>query len=93
MARPRPTLPDAAAILALADAEGRVAVRVTPGAASEAIGITDGVLAIRIGAPPVDGAANDAVLRLLAKALGRAPSRLELVRGKTGRNKVVRLLD
>lgn len=95
MARRRPTLPDAAAILALADGEGRLAVRVSPGASAEAILLPDGegVLAVRITAPPVDGAANEAVLRLLAKALGRPVSRLALIRGATGRNKLIQLID
>jgi uncharacterized protein (TIGR00251 family) len=95
MARPKPALPDAAAILALADAEGRLAVRVSPGASADAILLPDGegVLTVRITAPPVDGAANEAVLRLLAKALDRPMSRLALVRGATGRNKLIQLID
>ncbi|MHA6721563.1 DUF167 domain-containing protein [Sphingomonas sp. RS2018] len=93
MARPRPAMPSAAAILALADAEGRLEVRVSPGASADAITlpISGGALAVRTTAPPEDGKANAAVLRLLAKALGRPVSSLELVRGAASRTKVIRI--
>ena len=42
-------------------------------------------------APPVEGAANDALCRLVAKAAGVAPSRVSVVRGQRGRQKVVRV--
>jgi uncharacterized protein YggU (UPF0235/DUF167 family) len=91
MARPRPDLPAAAAIRALADGEGRLAVRVTPGARAEGIEIVDGRVLVKVRARPHDGAANAAVLALLAGALGEATSRLQLLRGATARDKLVRL--
>ncbi len=93
MARPKPAMPSKAAILALADAGGRLEVRVSPGATADAIALPDSgrTLAVRTTAPPEDGKANDAVLRLLAKALDRPASSLELVRGATSRNKLIRL--
>ncbi len=48
-------------------------------------------LAVKVRAKPQDGAANDAVLAMLAKALGTAPSRLTLLRGATSREKLVQL--
>jgi len=93
MARVRITLPSPDAIRALADDEGRIAVRVTPGARSEAVEIFDGGLVVKVRAKPQDGAANTAVAALLASALGIAPSRLDLVRGATARDKVFRILD
>ena len=71
MARPRPATPPPAAILTLADAYGRLEVRVSPSASADAISLPDsgGALVVRITAAPEDGKANDAVLRLLAKAL------------------------
>ena len=51
----------------------------------------DGVLLARISAPPVDGRANDALCRLIAKAAGVAPSRVAVVRGERSRDKVVRV--
>ncbi|WP_095012222.1 DUF167 domain-containing protein [Tsuneonella mangrovi] len=91
MARPKADLPPAAAILALVDGEGRLALRVTPGARSEGIAISDGQVQVKVRAKPTDGAANDAVIRLLAKALAIAPSQIELLRGSTSREKLVRI--
>ena len=91
MARPRPDFPPAATILALADGEGRLALRVTPGARMEGIALGDGRLEVKVRANPHDGAANDAVLALLAEALGIATSRLRMLRGATSRDKLVQL--
>ena len=91
MARPRIDTPPAAAIRALADAQGRLALRVTPGARSEALTIEDGRVLVKVRAKPEDGKANAAVLALLAAALGEAGGRLELLRGATGREKLVRI--
>lgn len=68
----------------------RISVRLTPRAGRSAIDGWDGdVLRARVAAPPVDGKANDALLRLLAKALGVAPSRVTLVSGAQSRVKIV----
>ncbi len=91
MARPKTDLLPGADIRALADCEGRLAVRVTPGARSEAIDIKDGRLLVKTRAKAQDGAANAAVIALLAKALGCAPSRIELLRGATSRDKLLRI--
>ena len=42
-------------------------------------------LKVRVAAPPVDGAANDALVRLIAKALGRPASAVRIVSGDTAR--------
>lgn len=89
MARAKPDFPPAAAIRALADAEGRLALRVTPGARAEGVELGEGVVLIKVRAKPQDGKANQAVLEVLADALGVAPSRLRLLRGATGRDKLV----
>ena len=91
MAKPRADLPAPAALRALADGEGRLALRVTPGARSEGIEIADARVLVKVRAKPHDGAANAAVLALLAEALGEATSRLQLLRGATGRDKLVQL--
>ncbi len=91
MARPKAELPPAAAIRALADGQGRLALRVTPGARSEGLEIADGRLLARVRAKPEDGKATAAVLDLLAAALAVAPSRLHLLRGATSREKLVQL--
>jgi uncharacterized protein YggU (UPF0235/DUF167 family) len=87
MARPKPDLPTTAAVRALIDAEGRLAVRVTPGARSEGLEIAGDKLLARVRAKPQDGKATEAVRDLIAAALDLAPSRLELLRGATSREK------
>lgn len=91
MARPKPEFPPADSIRALADAEGRLILRVTPGARVETVELGEGLVQIKVRAKPEDGKANEAVLELLARALGVATSRLQLLRGATGRDKQVRI--
>jgi uncharacterized protein (TIGR00251 family) len=68
-------------------------VRVQPRASRHAIvGWAADVLRVAVTAPPVDGAANDALRRLLAAALGVAPSAINIVRGERGRDKIVRIV-
>jgi uncharacterized protein (TIGR00251 family) len=69
-----------------------IAVRVTPRAArTEIAGVRGGRLVVRVTAPPLEGRANDALRRLLAKATGVAASRVEVVGGERGRDKLVRI--
>jgi uncharacterized protein YggU (UPF0235/DUF167 family) len=68
----------------------RIEVRVTPRAAcTEIAGWSDGVLRVRVTAPPVKSRANHAVERLIANALGVAPSRVSVVSGASSRTKLV----
>ena len=68
----------------------RLTVRLTPrGGADRVDGVVDGQLRIRVAAPAVDGAANEALLRLLAGELGVARNAVRLIAGATGRNKLV----
>jgi uncharacterized protein YggU (UPF0235/DUF167 family) len=65
-------------------------VRVTPGASREDVKIADdGPVQLRVSARPVDGAANEAVLRLLAAALARPRRDLTLLRGDSARVKLI----
>jgi uncharacterized protein (TIGR00251 family) len=67
-----------------------ITVRVTPGASRDAVvGWQGDVLRLRVAAPPQRGKANEAVLRLLATALGVERRRLRIVRGEISRQKVV----
>ena len=91
MARPRQALPDVSAIEALIDERGLLQVRVTPGARTDDVSVAENQLAVKTRAKPQDGAANDAVVTVVAKALGIAPSRVELIRGQTSRQKVLRI--
>lgn len=93
MARPKADLPAAAAIRALVDGEGRLAVRVTPGARVESLEIADGRLLAKVRVKPEDGKATEAVLALIAQGLGVGVSRLKLLRGATSREKLVGIVD
>lgn len=78
--------------LALSERDGWVLipVRVQPRASRQAIvGVHDGALKVSLTAPPVDGAANQALVALLAQKLGIARSSVRLIRGETGREKLV----
>ena len=70
----------------------RIAVRVQPGARRDDVaGEREGTLLVRVTAPPVEGKANEAVRRLLAKRLGIAPGRVSVVRGASSRHKLVEI--
>jgi len=58
---------------------------------TEVVGWHDGALRVRLAAPPVDGAANDALRRWLADELNLTLARVSLLRGATGRRKQVAL--
>jgi uncharacterized protein (TIGR00251 family) len=67
-------------------------VRVTARASrDELAGLRDGVLHVRVTAPPVDGRANLAVCRLIARAVGVGKTSVTVTRGERSRDKVVRI--
>ena len=74
----------------LSQTEIRFAVRLTPRASFDGVdGVVDGVLKARVTAPAVEGAANHALIRLLADELGVPRSAVRIVAGATGRQKLV----
>jgi uncharacterized protein len=67
-------------------------VRLQPRAGRNAIrDERDGVLRVAVAAAPVDGRANQALCKLIAKRAGVARGRVTLVRGERSREKVVRV--
>lgn len=65
-------------------------VRVVPRASRSMIaGEIDGAVKIRIASPPVDGAANEELVRFLAKLLGVGRSSVQILAGQTSKNKIV----
>jgi uncharacterized protein YggU (UPF0235/DUF167 family) len=69
-----------------------IAVRLRPrGGADELLGFRNGVLGARVSAAPVEGKANRALCRLIAKRVGVPPSRVSVIRGEKSRDKVVRV--
>jgi uncharacterized protein len=72
----------------------RFAIKVKPGAKKEHVGGLHGdALIVAVTAPPVDGKANDAVRKALAKAFGIRRQDVVIVAGERGRDKVVELPD
>ena len=70
-----------------------ILVHVQPRASrTKIVGEHGGRLKVALAAPPVDGAANDELLRFLAETLGLAKRDVELLQGATGRQKLVRVV-
>lgn len=70
----------------------RISVYVQPRASKTAIvGMHDGAIKIRLAAPPVDGAANAALIEFIAKKVGVPRSRVRLVSGASARRKIVEI--
>jgi uncharacterized protein (TIGR00251 family) len=68
------------------------AVRVVPRASrSEITGEQNGALRVRIAAPPVEGAANQELIKLLAKTFKLPQKAVEIVSGAASKNKIVRI--
>jgi len=69
-----------------------LSVKLQPRASADKIGEALGnELRIKVTAPPVDAAANEALIRLLAESLDCPPNKIELIRGHTSRHKLVKL--
>ena len=74
------------------DGSAIVDIHVIPRASrTQADGLHDGALRVRLHAPPVDGKANLALIAWLADALGIAKRDVELVRGQTSKRKQLRI--
>lgn len=69
----------------------RITVQVVPRSSKNSITWEQGVLKVRLTAPPVDGAANDALIALLAERLGLPKRDIRIVHGVTSRRKTVEL--
>lgn len=72
-----------------------LAVRITPRASRNKIVevLADGTIKIHIAAPPVDGEANQELIAFLADVLSIPKSRLEIVAGQSGRDKLISVID
>lgn len=72
-----------------------LAVRVTPRASKNEIVevLSDGTVKIRVAAAPVEGEANEALLKFLAEILEVPVSNLEVVAGASGRDKLISVLN
>jgi uncharacterized protein (TIGR00251 family) len=72
-----------------------LAVRVTPRASRNEIVelLDDGTIKVRLAAPPTDDESNDALLEFLSEILGVPKSRLDIVAGAAGRDKLIAVTD
>ncbi len=72
-----------------------LAVRVTPRASKNEIVdiLGDGTVKVHLTAPPVEGKANEALIKFLSKVLEISPSQLEIVAGASGRDKLISVID
>ena len=74
----------------MSGAAARFAVRLAPRASSNRVdGVRDGILIVRVNAAAVEGAANMALVHLLAEELGVAKRAVRIVAGATSRQKLV----
>jgi len=69
----------------------RINVRVIPRSGKNLIEWEEGGLKVRLTAPPIDGAANDALIALLAQCLGLHKRDIQIVHGTTGRHKIIEI--
>jgi uncharacterized protein (TIGR00251 family) len=77
-------------IVSISNGVVKISLRVHPGAArSEVVGVTDGVLQVRVAAPPVKGKANKELIDFLSRHLSVAKSRIAIVSGHTAKDKVI----
>ncbi len=68
-------------------------VRVVPRASrSKIVGEHDGAIKVRIASPPVDGAANAELIKVLAKEFGVPTSAIEILSGQTSKTKQIKII-
>ena len=72
----------------------RLALQITPNAKkTEVIGVLDDALKLKLQAQPIEGKANEALVKFLAKALGVPRSALTITHGLTGKKKLVEIVS
>ena len=74
--------------------EARISLHVYPNAPrNEIVGFSDGVLGVKVAAPPVKGQANRELVAFLSQVLGVGKSRMAILKGHTSRNKLISVRD
>lgn len=73
----------------------KIKIRVLPRSSkNEVIGeMSDGTLKIKLTSPPVDGAANEALIKLLANYFDKPKNKIKIAAGATSKNKIIEILD
>ena len=74
----------------MGETSARISVKVKPRASRDKVeGWQKDTLVVRLASPPVEGAANNSLIRLLAKRAGIARNRIHIVSGEKGRLKIL----
>lgn len=73
------------------DGGARLAISAKPKSSKEGVSVKDGVVVVRVSAPPEDGKANARVVDVVAAFLSVPRSRVQIVRGETARQKELRI--
>ena len=77
----------------MADKKTTLTLHVQPNARqNEILGFEDGILRIKIAAPPIDGKANKELIAFLSKRLGISKSSITIDRGQTSKSKVISII-
>jgi len=70
--------------------EVKISLRVCPnGGRNEVVGFTNGILRVKVSAPPIKGKANRELITFLSRLLGVGKGSVNIIKGHTTRNKVV----
>ena len=70
--------------------EAKLSLRVHPNASrNELVGFTEGVLVVKVSAPPIKGKANRELVAFLSRLLGVSKGSIDIIKGHTYRNKLV----
>jgi len=76
--------------MSISENKAEISLRVYPNSSrNEVVGFTEGVLRVRVSAPPVRGKANKELITLLSRILGVNKGSIDIIKGHTSRNKVV----
>jgi hypothetical protein len=76
--------------MSILENRARIPVQVYPNAVrNEIAGLTNGILRIKISAPPIKGKANRELIAFLSQLLGTSKDNISIIKGHTARNKVV----
>ena len=71
----------------------KITVRVKPNARkNEVVKVDEKTFAVHVSVPPVEGKANEKVVELLAEFFGKPKRAVTILRGSTGRNKIIEIL-
>ncbi len=69
----------------------RLEIKVIPGASKNMLKQQDGMIKVYLTAPPIDGKANEALIKFLAKHYDVTKSRIEIIKGITSRHKIIEI--